>query len=240
MRAEERQWTADAGWTVKRGPQEPLAAGLVLFFGAGAELGHAAASLRDVYPHARLLGCSTAGEICGTTVADGSVVATAIQFEHTTIQTAYRPIPSATDSAAVGEAVARELAPEGLVHVFVLVQGLDVNGSELVKGLRAGLPPGVAVTGGLAGDGERFSHTSVLLDGMPGNGGVVAVGFYGDRLRVGYGSMGGWDRFGPDRLVTRSEGNVLFELDGGSALDLYRTYLGPYAPIFPPAACSSR
>jgi len=62
---------------------------------------------------------------------------------------------------------------------------------------------------------------------------VAAVGFYGNRLRIGYGSMGGWDSFGPDRLVTRAEANVLYELDGSSALELYKRYLGPHAATLP-------
>jgi hypothetical protein len=133
----------------------------------------------------------------------------------------------------VGEQLACDLAAKDLVHVFVLAEGLKVNGSELVKGLRDGLPSSVAVTGGLAGDGARFERTVVCLDGQMIDGAVAAVGFYGDRLRIGYGSLGGWDPFGPDRLVTRSEGNVLYELDGSSALDLYKTYLGSHAANLP-------
>jgi hypothetical protein len=56
---------------------------------------------------------------------------------------------------------------------------------------------------------------------------VVAIGFYGKAIRIGHGSAGGWDLFGPRRQVTRSAGNVLFELDGEPALDLYERYLGP-------------
>jgi hypothetical protein len=91
----------------------------------------------------------------------------------------------------------------------------------------------VAVTGGLAGDGERFQQTIVSCDGQTVDGAVAVVGFYGDRLRIGYGSMGGWDAFGPERLVTRSDGNILYELDGGSALELYKSYLGPHAKGLP-------
>ena len=64
-------------------------------------------------------------------------------------------------------------------------------------------------------------------------GKVAVVGFYGSRLRVGCGSMGGWDSFGPDRLVTRSRANVLYELDGQSALSLYKEYLGEHAAHLP-------
>jgi hypothetical protein len=50
---------------------------------------------------------------------------------------------------------------------------------------------------------------------------------------VGFGSLGGWDPFGPERLVTRSKGNILYEMDGRSALDLYKTYLGEHAQGLP-------
>jgi hypothetical protein len=117
--------------------------------------------------------------------------------------------------------------------VLILSDGLNVNGSELVKGLASGMPPHVTVTGGLSGDGERFQETYVLWDGAPARNTVAALGFYGDGLRVGYGSLGGWDAFGPERLITRSRGNVLFELDGKSALELYKQYLGEHAQGLP-------
>lgn len=186
-----------------------------------------------MYPDAFLLGCSTAGEICGTSVRDDSVVSTAIQFERTTVRAAYRQLADASGSKAVGEELALDLASEDLRHVFVLAEGLKVNGSELVKALRDGLPSGVAVTGGLAADGARFERTVVCLNEQCVDGAVAAIGFYGDSLRIGYGSMGGWDTFGPDRLVTRSVANVLYELDGSSALQLYKTYLGPHAANLP-------
>ena len=91
----------------------------------------------------------------------------------------------------------------------------------------------MAVTGGLSGDGARFGTTEVFLDGAPTSHEVVALGLYGKDLRVGYGSLGGWDPFGPDRLVTRSEGSVVYELDGRPALDLYREYLGEHAAGLP-------
>ena len=231
MFVEQRCWTHDSGWTIVRPSPVPIQPHLVLYFGS-ADLGDAAVALRDFYPNAPLLGCSTAGEICETRVSEGTVVATALQFERTTVRTAHRVIVNRHESASIGRRLASDLDPEGLVHVFALAEGLNVNGSELVKGLRDGLPSSVAVTGGLAGDGERFQRTVVSLDDKDGDGGVAIVGFYGD-LRIGYGSMGGWDQFGPERLVTRSEGNVLYELDGASALELYKSYLGPYASELP-------
>jgi hypothetical protein len=120
--------------------------------------------------------------------------------------------------------------------VFVLSDGLCVNGTSLVDGLARHLPPGVAITGGLAGDGSRFGRTSVLDRHQPEANRICAVGFYGERLRIGHGCDGGWSDFGPERRITRSEGNVLFELDGKPALDLYKTYLGERAAGLPGTA----
>jgi hypothetical protein len=92
------------------------------------------------------------------------------------------------------------------------------------------------VTGGLAGDGARFQQTLVLWDDEPQQGVIAALGLYGDRLKIGYGSLGGWDSFGSERLITRSKGNILYELDGKSALQLYKNYLGDHAQGLPATA----
>lgn len=115
----------------------------------------------------------------------------------------------------------------------MLSDGLNVNGSELVKGLSENLPAGTTLSGGLSGDGEIFGETMIVFDDVFCSKTIAAVGFYGDRLEVGCASLGGWDSFGPERLVTKSAGHVLYELDGVSALELYKRYLGDYAQWLP-------
>jgi hypothetical protein len=61
----------------------------------------------------------------------------------------------------------------------------------------------------------------------------VAVGFYGDALELRTGSAGGWRPFGPVRRITRSKDNILYELDGEPALDVYRRYLGEWSKDLP-------
>ena len=126
------------------------------------------------------------------------------------MSTASVPILSMAESANAGRELGARLDHAGLRHVLVLSEGLHVNGSELVRSLTETLPAGVAVTGGLAGDGSRFEQTAVAVDERPQGDRVVAIGFYGAGLRVGFGSLGGWDAFGPERLVTRSSGSVLY------------------------------
>ncbi|MDD5329824.1 MAG: FIST N-terminal domain-containing protein [Sulfuricella sp.] len=235
MKVEQRLWTQSDGWQPDEVTNLGDSARLLLIFGSTGLLADANRynELRASYPQAIFLGCSTAGEICGTRVLDDSLVATAVSFDHTQLKLASVAIDQAGASRAAGEALARQLDPAGLAHVLVISDGLKVNGTDLVDGLKAVLPEHVAVTGGLSGDGALFRHTLVCADAPAIEGQIAALGFYGDRIKIGYGSLGGWDPFGPDRLITKSRGNVLYELDGQSALELYKSYLGEHAAGLP-------
>lgn len=234
MKIEQSSWNPTQGWN------PPIAkphkeAQLVFVFGSRDALtgDQHLTELKKVYPRARLFGCSTAGEIAGTHVADDTIIATAVRFKDTPFELAETHVDSNEESFRAGVRLAQTLPRKGLVHVLVLSDGQHVNGSDLVAGLRSALPPNVQITGGLAGDGSRFQHTLVVVDGHASEDRVACVGLYGSHLKVGYGSLGGWDPFGPMRVITKSRGNVLFELDGEPALDLYKRYLGDSAKGLP-------
>jgi len=235
MRTEQRLWNPSAGWSIT--VESPLkdVAQLVLVFGeTNLICDHALLkTISSLYPAAHLMGCSTSGEIIGGRVFDDAVTVTAIAFEHTVMRAVSLELADASQSRKVGRALVDDLPKDRLVHLFVLSEGIDVNGSELTRGITQNLPAHVSVTGGLAGDGALFSQTLVITGNTPRPGVVTALGLYSDRLKVGYGSLGGWDPFGPERLVTKSIGNVLYELDGHPVLDLYKSYLGKHAMGLP-------
>jgi hypothetical protein len=232
------RYANDSGFSVPELPKLDSSQTAVFVFGAAGSDQHAKAieALANAYPSSHLIGCSTAGEIFGTQLWDDSLAVAVARFERTEVRLASAQVQSAPDSFEAGRTIAGQLSGPDLKAVFVLSDGLHVNGSQLVRGLNDSLPAGVVVTGGLAGDGDRFSRTWVLHEGAPASGVVSAVGFYGRDFRIGHGCRGGWDIFGPERTVTRSKDNVLFELDGKPALDLYKTYLGERASGLPATA----
>jgi len=235
MKIEQNIWTQKTGWQ----PSAPGALGksvqLVLVFGSTDLLKQTPLpkELTSAYPDARFVGCSTAGEICGTTIYDDSLTTVAVYFEKTTIRTHEVEVNSVEDSFLAGERLAAIVNPANLSHLFVLSKGINVNGSELIKGLEKNLPDNVIITGGLAGDGVKFQETLTFSDGVPKNNVISAIAFHGQKLKIGYGSVGGWDPFGPERIITRSKGNVLYELDGKNALEIYKQYLGEHAAGLP-------
>lgn len=206
---------------------------LVLAFGSVQALRAAADGLAQAFPQAHRAGCSTAGEISMDGVADGSLVLTAMHFDSVDTQQSTATLHSMDDSHAAGVRLAQSLPQEGLRAVLVLGQGVAINGSAVIEGLSSVLEPDVTITGGLAGDGGAFQQTWVLDDAGVSSDRLVAVGLYGDKLLFSHGSFGGWSPFGPARKVTRAVSNVLYELDGESALAVYKKYLGEHAKQLP-------
>ncbi len=190
-------------------------------------------ALRELVGEVAVVGCSTAGEILDTEVSDERLVATLVEFERTRVAIAAEPSDGAERSAEAGRRLADRLAGPDLRHVFLLAEGIGVNGSELARGVATRLPGRISVTGGLAGDADRFASTLVRWGDRVSSEAIVGLGFYGEALQVGHGSLGGWDPFGPERRITRARGKVLFELDGRPALELYRRYLGDHADDLP-------
>ena len=195
---------------------------LLLIFGKlgrDSQLQEAVREVCDAYPHSVVAGCSSAGEICDDELCEGRLVAAVIRLEVSTIVKAEREIAGPEESERVGRDLAEELSGKGLRAVLVLSEGLSINGTELTRGFNATLPPEVQVTGGLAGDDDRFEVTYVLdRKGIARSGLVSAIGFYGERFHTASGYKGGWDRFGVERKITSARANVLYSLNGEPAL----------------------
>jgi hypothetical protein len=231
-------WQAGSGWSAPwpSGMDSPTTLG-VMFGGEASPACRAAiAEVVARLPQSTLVGCSSAGEIMNARVHDSSLTLAIARFAGVTLRKVVLHIGEEKDAATLGRALGEALHAPGLRAVFVLCDGMNVNGSRLTAGLNRALPEGVVVTGGLAGDGQRFGSTWVLAEREPAERCVTAVGLYGDRLRVGHGCHAGWSTFGPERRITRAQGNVLYQLDGKPALALYKSYLGERAVGLPATA----
>jgi hypothetical protein len=226
MRAKEFAWSSGKNWTGDLSESDRT--GLVLYFGARRALADKARfdELRKIFPNAHILGCSTGGQIHNDDVVDEEITALAVRFDTTKLKLVCEDVAGVGASHHCGETIGRALKAPDLAGIFILSDGLTVNGSELVAGIASVVGREIPLTGGLAGDGAEFTETLVGADDTPRSRRVAAIGFYGPAIRIGHGSAGGWDVFGPRRRITKSASNVLLELDGEPALDLYERYLG--------------
>ena len=235
MNLEQIKWNTPSDFEIHKYTESFENPQLVLIFGSRQLISdnNLIDSIKQRYPSAYLIGCTTAGEMYDTQVLDNSLISTAISFSSTKVENALETIKNPEDSYQAGCNLGQKLNKEKLAHVFILSEGLNINGSELLKGMKEFLPKNISITGGLAGDAVLFEKTMVISNGYARENMITAVGFYGENIHIGYGSVGGWDSFGPERLITKSKNNILYEMDGKSALELYKDYLGDYAKDLP-------
>jgi hypothetical protein len=215
-----------------------VTANLVLCFAAKKilELPNTYENISTKFTDAQIVLCSTAGEIFQETVTDNTIVVIALEFEKTAIKTTQVNIQDYSNSYESGKALVKELINNELAYILVISDGSFVNGSELVKGINDATDNKILITGGLAGDDDNFQTTLVGLNENATKGNIVAIGLYGKNILVTHGSQGGWDTFGMEKLVTKSKGNKLFEIDNKNALSIYKKYLGPDAAHLPGSA----
>lgn len=193
--------------------------------------------VQEIFPDGEIIFGSTSGDITPHYVDDNSITITAIEFERTnfTIKTS-NVINSNLDSFKTGSNLIEQFSKEGLKYVLVISEGSFINGTELTKGMSAITEGNVLITGGLCGDADRFEKTLASYNENPKQGEIIAIGFYGESIEVSSSIHGGWTPFGPERIVSKSKANVLFELDNQPALDLYKKYLGNKSNDLPGSA----
>ena len=205
-------------------------ASLVLVFGSVKRFGESKlqATLKARYPAAQIIGCSTSGEITAAGVFDDSLQITAILWEKTVQRVTHTKMTGMQNSYETAAGLARQLKADSLKAVLVYSDGLNVNGSELLEGFKSVLGE-IPVMGGMAGDGFNFSKTVQLFNETVSDGLVIAVGLYGNNLIAATGVGRGLKPYGPPLKVTKSEKNVVLELDDKPALPLYKMYIGEHA-----------
>jgi hypothetical protein len=234
MKLEQEHISANQGFNKLPGQPALPDANWVLVFGSVARFSDKKLSqqLQERYPKAQIIGCTTSGEITDSGVYDDSISITAMQWERSMLRFITKPVINMAQSFAIGSEIAAELKMDDLKGIFVLSDGLNVNGSELVEGLQKALPD-TPIIGGLASDQAEFKKTLILNNDKIEDQVVVAVGIYGDDAVVTSGALGGWKPYGPPRKITRSSKNIVYELDNKPALQLYKMYIGYYADKLP-------
>ncbi len=231
------RWSPEDGWVALNGSMLPRAQ-LVLVFGSVSVLASedALATLRQLHTDAVVVSATAAGAIAEDLVVDRSASALALHFDASTVHATSTAVLPDDAADVVVARLMHDLPREALAHVLIFADGASINGTYLATSLAAALPPHVSISGGMAGGDARMRSAMVGIGTCVHAHQVVLVGLYGSRLRVGYGSVGGWEPFGPWRRVTASRGHVVHTLDGEPALALYKRYLGAAAEQLPASA----
>ncbi|WP_438711249.1 FIST signal transduction protein [Aquimarina muelleri] len=238
MRFQQLEKKKNQEWSPLIGKGLTLKKPLVLVFGNryALETPEIYNEVKKLFPDGEIVFGSTAGEIIGSQVLEDSITLTAIEFEKSTYAIfRENSLDHDKDAIQLGKTLIQKVSKDGLKHILVISEGSFINGSALIEGLETGID-NVAITGGLCGDDSRFEKTISSYNENPKEGEVILIAFYGESLEISFAQYGGWTPFGPERIVTKSDQNILYELDNLPALDLYKKYLGDKAAELPQSA----
>ena len=236
MKIDSLFWSRETGWQFRKENIENREnVDIVFLFGVAKEIRENLYfdGIRELYPNAILVGGSSAGTIYRDEIFDSGVVASALQLEKSRVKLAVATLEDISNSFEIGKNIVQQLMDEDLRHIVVLSDTININGSEFVKGLNSETDSKIPISGGiLAEETRNFSHAYVIADRPAKKLLAIGIGFYGD-IDTFYGSDSGWDDFGIERVITKSSGNIVYEIDGKPALDLYKKYLGDFQKDLP-------
>lgn len=223
------------------GENIPLSKPLVLVFGNRylLERNKIYQEIKEIFNDGEIVFGSSAGDISSHSVDDDGITITAIEFEKSNF--AIKTVNVKDDNQFVnsyeaGYALIQQFDKENLKYVLVISDGSVINGSQLANGMNKVTNNDILITGALCSDAARFEKTICSYNENPKSGEIVAIGLYGEHLEISFAINDGWTPFGPERIVTKSKDNILYELDHKPALDLYKTYLGEKSKELPAAA----
>ena len=182
-------------------------------------------------PGTPIIGCSTDGEISSSGLTVNSVVALALSSDRVRFRTAYAEHLS-KDSYSAGAELAEKFQDLGCSYLQIFSDGLSGNADKIIQGIKAHLGNDIIIAGGTAGDGGDFQRPFQYTDGRAMTDSLVGVAFAGD-FGFGNGVGCGWFPVGIAKKVTKAIGNVVYELDGQTALQAYEKFLGRHAVRLP-------
>ncbi|TMI87424.1 MAG: hypothetical protein E6H08_19505, partial [Bacteroidetes bacterium] len=104
--------------------------------------------------------------------------------------------------------------------------GLTTDGDEIIEGIENVCGKGTTIFGGLAADGLKMERTYVFTNDTLTDKGLLALIFDEEKIELNGVAVGGWKPIGIDRVITKSEGNIVYSIDNEPALDFIKRYAG--------------
>lgn len=194
-------------------------ASLVVVFGSTEQpLNELLPGLSASFDGAVVLGVSTAGEFTEREESSGATSAFAIAGDYRVFGGMGTGLTADLEGAVTRALAGIPAAVPGYPHrtAILLVDGLVGLGEEVTLLVASALGPDVRIAGGTAGDDWKIKETLVGLGGQASTDSLVVAVIF-SREPLGVGVCHGHRAVGRKITITRSEGNVVHELDGKPA-----------------------
>lgn len=173
-----------------------------------------------------VFGSASGGGILNEEVREGSIAVLLLDID----RAAYRiSMFDVADRAyyALGKRIAewgKQIFPEPAY--MVVVGGFLADGDEIVAGIIRTMGRQVPLFGGLAGNDQFVPETPIFDSSNVLSDGACALVFNQEVIELDGVAASGWMGIGTTKTITKSEGNLVYEIDNKPVLDIYHKYLG--------------
>ncbi len=173
-----------------------------------------------------IIGCSTSGEISNASCYENAVVGLFFDLD----RAFYRIHASSTLDKSLYSSCfeAGQIADSAFSNpaAILLSGGVSIDAEQLVYGMRDGVGREIPLFGGQAGDNMKLEATWAFSNDVMTDNGIACLILDNDRVEVRGLATSGWEAIGDQNTITRADGNVVYEINGEPALDVFLKYFG--------------
>ncbi len=178
-----------------------------------------------------VFGATSCGEFTNSHQSEGEIAILLLELAKEHYSILFEPIENENidhTATKLANKALKQFANPSLIlcSTGINPKGEHFEGEKLVKSLEKNLGPDKICFGGMAGDDWGIKETFVFINGKETNHGLVALVLNGNKIALKGMAVTGWKPLGITRTVTKSKENLLYEIDGKSAVELYLKYLG--------------
>ena len=113
-----------------------------------------------------------------------------------------------------------------LCSSIIAANGKMIDGESLVRSFEDVMGPNISMFGGMAGDDITFTGTYIFTNNQSTDYGIALLVLNEEKIELHGMAISGWKPMGITRTVTKSEGNLIYTIDGQPALEIYLRLLG--------------
>ncbi|WP_321777223.1 diguanylate cyclase [Sulfurimonas sp.] len=177
--------------------------------------------LKKLLPHSSILGTTTSGEIYKHKIYNKTTLISISVFEKTVVKSKFYKLDGNFRTSDIKD----DLITDNTKALIIFSDGLKSDSERLLKEISL-LKPDITIAGGRAGDNLEFKKTYVFDGEIYGEDACVIASLNSDELIVNSDYLLNWTPIGRDMIVTKVEGNILYELDHTPVMEIYKKYLG--------------
>lgn len=173
-----------------------------------------------------LVGCTTAGEIVDDSLQETSIAFLLLDLDLAAFRiqlTEYKGQNMVQAATEIGSFVKKSFDRPG---VLLLSSGLVIDAQSLVQGINSVISRSIPIYGGLAGDDLKMIKTYAFTHEKITDNGAVSLVFDTSKVILTGMAISGWKPIGGVNMITKAEGNQVFEINGEPAYDVFVRYFG--------------